>query len=146
MRAISQLSRPGNHRHILLHFHRCASKKNFNHGTPDLYFTFFGYNNPTSHFPCLFSRISMGNAGGVIPGEQESSKNFLLLAQREYQLGGCGSQGACTSIPLPMKYTAHVQGAQEALLSGGGQSDVNKALKLCRVRMTQESHAIPRSC
>ena len=89
----------------------------------------------------------MGNTGGVIiPGERESSRNFLLLGRETVSAEGCGSQGACTSTPVLLECLAQVPGAQEALLVGGGQSDVNKVLKLCWAMMTQESHTIPRSC
>lgn len=48
------------------------------------------------------------------------------------------SQGACRiPMPVPMKCLVQVQAAQEVLLSGVGQSHVNKALKLCCVMMTQ---------
>ena len=89
----------------------------------------------------------MGNTGGVVIPRQERKQQELPAVGREIvSAEGRGSRGACTSTPVPLKCPAQVHGAREALLSGVGQSDVNKALKLRCSMMTQESHAIPRSC
>lgn len=108
---------------------------------------FFSYNNPSSYSPCLFSLINLcAKHRWCYPRWVKNQQELPAVGTEILSAGGCGSQGACTSIPMPMKCLAQVQGAQEVLLSGGGQSDVNKALKPCCVVMTQESHAIPRSC
>lgn len=122
------------------------TKQNCSHCTPDLHLISLAV---TIHPPTLLpflSYQSLCKTQVALSPVSEKAARTSDVGTEIVLAGSRGSQGAPTSILMPMKCPAQVQGAQEALLSGSGQSDVNKALKLCCVMMTQESHAIPRSC
>lgn len=79
--------------------------------------------------PCLFFHIKLcgKHRWSCYPRQERKQEERPAVGREIVTAEGRGSQGACTSTPVPLKCPAQVQGAREALLSGAGQNDVNKA-------------------